>query len=64
MNLIQIRNETNMLLLKERLNQQDWNSVYVSNDVHEAYDSFLEVLHGLCDKCLPISNIYDKNKQR
>ena len=58
MNLIQIRNETNMLLFKEKLNQQDCNSVYVSNDVHEAYDSFLQVLHGLCDECFPTRNIY------
>ena len=40
MNLNQIRNETNMLLFKENFNQQDWNNVYVSNDVHEALDSF------------------------
>ena len=49
MNLIQIGNETNMLLFKEKLNQQDWNSVSVSNDVHEAFDSFWGILHGLCD---------------
>ena len=57
MNLIQIRNEANMSLLKEKLNQQDSNGVYVSNDVNEAFDSFVGILHGLYDECFPIRNI-------
>ena len=50
-----------MLLFREKLNHPDWNSVYVSNDVHEAYDGFF-VLHGLRDECFPIIIIYDNNK--
>ena len=35
-----------MLLFKVKLNKQDWNSVYVSNDVHEAFDSFWGLYMG------------------
>ena len=48
-----------MLLLKEKLNQQHWNSVYVSNHMHEAHDSFMGVSHGLLYKCFSIQNIYN-----
>ena len=55
-------------IFKEKLNQQDWNNCNKNknncNDLHESCDSFLGVLHGLCDECFPIRNIHDIKKTR
>ena len=59
-NIIHIRNRTNMLLLAQQLNQQDWNSAYVSNDAHEAHDGFVGVFYGLGNECLQSSVNYSK----
>ena len=64
MNLIQIRNVTDMLLFEEKFNQQDWNSVYVSNDVHEALYSSLRYYMGFVMNVFLLEISIIKKKKR
>ena len=48
-------NARNLERLNENLSTIDWQQIYITEDVNEAYDSFISILKDQFDICIPFS---------
>ena len=58
--LIRTMNEDTMASFSNELNQQTWESVLKTDDVNQAYDSFLHVFMDISNKHCPVQKFPKK----
>lgn len=46
-----------MSIFKQKLSEENWDSVYTAKDVHESYNCFVSKITKLHDKCFPLRKV-------
>ena len=56
--------EGSMSMFKEKLNNESWNSVYLTNNAHRSYDIFISIIKRYYNDCFPLKKVLVGNGRK